>query len=84
MAQVHVARVGLFTVDQTGTRLDKCCPTTSINDLKNTRQEFLVLPDAGIPNSAGYPTLKAFLEAEAAAGFVLNHLDQSFAITYST
>lgn len=83
MAQVHVARVGLFTVNQSGVRIDKCCPTTSINDLKNTRQEFLVLPDAGIPSSAGYPTLKAFLEAEVAAGFVLNHLDQSMVITYN-
>ena len=83
MAQVHFARAGLFTVDQNGARLDKCCPTTSINELKNTRQEFLVLPDAGIPSTAGYPTLKAYLEAEAAAGFILQYLDQSIVVTYN-
>jgi len=84
MAEVHVARVGLFTTDQNGQRLDKCCPTTTINQMKDTRQEFLIIPDSTIPNSSGYPTIATFLKNEATAGFVLNHLDQSFCITYKT
>jgi hypothetical protein len=82
MAEVHVARVGLFTTDASGARLDKCCPTTTINEMKNTKMEFLVIPDSTIPNSAGYPTITAYLKLEAANGFILNHLDQSFLITY--
>jgi hypothetical protein len=81
MNEVHVARVGLFTVDSAGNRLDKCCPTTTINQLKDTRQEFLVIADPTIPNSSGYPTLTNYLKAEAASGFSLQHLDQSFVIT---
>lgn len=81
MNEVHVARVGLFTVDAAGNRLDKCCPTTTINQMKDTRLEFLVLPDSGIPNSSGYPSLTNYLKAEAASGFSLQHLDQSFVIT---
>lgn len=84
MVEVHVARVGLFTTDQSGQRLDKCCPTTSINQMKDTKQEFLVIPDASIPNSSGYPTISTFLKSEATSGFILNHLDQSFCITYKS
>jgi len=84
MAEVHVARVGLFTTNANGVRLDKCCPTTTINDMKNTKQEFLVIPDASIPNSAGYPTIANYLKLEVTSGFILNHLDQSFIITYKT
>jgi hypothetical protein len=81
MNEVHVARVGLFTVDSSGNRLDKCCPTTTINQMKDTRLEFLVIPDNSIPNSSGYPSLTNYLKAEASSGFSLQHLDQSLVIT---
>ena len=81
---VHVARVGLFTVDQNGTRIDKSSPNTTINQLRASRQEMLVIPDAAIASSANYPTVKTYLEAEAAAGFKLQHMDQSYVVTYNT
>lgn len=62
---VHTVRVGLFTVDQIGNRLDKSRGNHSIASMLNTRQEALVIPDAGIPTTAGYPTIKAYLEAES-------------------
>lgn len=82
MAQVHVARIGCFTVDQNGDRIDKSGASATINQMKNSSLEMLVIPDAGIPSSANYPTIKEYLIAEAALGYVLNHLDQSFVITY--
>jgi hypothetical protein len=78
---IHAARVGLFTTDSSGNRIDKCCNSISINELKQTSQEFLILPDQSIPNTSGYPTIKSYLQLEAADGFFLQHLDQSFVIT---
>ena len=81
---VHVVRVGLFTVDAANNqRINKNSPSTTFNQLKNTSMEALVIPDSGIPSSAGYPTIKEYLEAEAAAGYTLRHMDQSFIITYN-
>lgn len=79
---VHVARLGLYTVDSTGARIDKSGSSTAINTLKDTSLEFLVIPDASIPNSSGYPTIKTYLQNEAADDYELSHLDQSLIITY--
>lgn len=80
---IHVARVGLYTVDNNNVRIDKNSESTTINQLKNTKLEFLVIPDAAIPNSSGYPTLKEYLEAEASSNYVLSHMDQTTVVTYS-
>lgn len=82
MAQVHVVRTAPFTVDSYNNRIDKNNPTTTINDLKNTHLEHLVIPDDSIPTSSGYPTIREYLEAEAAIGFTLRYMDQTFIITY--
>ena len=78
---VHVARLGTFTVDANGNRIDKSSMTPSINTMKNTSLAQLVIPDSDYGNTAGYPTVKAYLTLEAAGGFKLRHLDQSFIIT---
>ena len=80
--QVHVARLGLYTVDGSGNRVDKSGTSASINTMKSTSMDFLVIPDTSIPNSAGYPTIKTYLEDEANDNFELSHLDQSYIITY--
>ena len=80
---IHVARVGLFTVDSsTGTRIDKESGTTTINQMKTMNHDHLVIPDADIANSASYPTVKLYLELEAGDDFVLGHLDQYMIVTY--
>jgi hypothetical protein len=80
---IHVARVGLFTVDSsTGVRIDKESGATTINQMKNINHDHLVIPDAGITNSANYPTVKSYLELEAGDDFILGHLDQYMIITY--
>ena len=80
--QVHVARIGLFTVDTNGQRINKNDPGTTIGQVLATSSEMLVIPDAAISSSTNYPTIKKYLEDEAAAGFMLQHLDQTFVITY--
>ena len=79
---VHIVRIGLFTTDVNGVRINKNSNSTTINQLKNTQQEFLIIEDASIASSAGYPTIKTYLEREALLGYQLRHLDQSFLITY--
>lgn len=78
---VHVARVGIFNVDSLGNRIDKSNPNTSINQLKATRQDALVIADSNYPNTAGYPTIKSYIEAESNAGYELLYMDSSFVIT---
>ena len=80
---VHFVRLGLFTVDINGARIDKSGPSASINTMKSTSMEFLVIPDAAVPNSSGYPTMKDFIKLEADDNFVLSHIDQSIIITYN-
>jgi len=80
---IHVARVGLFTVDRlTGLRIDKESGSTTINQLKNINHDHLVIPDTDISNSANYPTVKAYLELEANDDYVIGHIDQYMIITY--
>lgn len=78
---VHVARFGIFNVDALGERIDKNSPNTTINQLKSTRQDALVISDINLPNSIGYPTIKSYIEAESADGFELLYMDASFIIT---
>lgn len=80
---VHFVRLGLFTVDINGARIDKSGSGASINTMKSTSMEFLVIPDASVPNSSGYPTMKNFIQLEANNNFVVNYIDQSIIITYN-
>lgn len=79
---VHFVRLGLFTVDINGARIDKSGSGASINTMKSTSMEFLVIPDASVPNSSGYPTMKNYIQLEASNNFVVSHIDQSIIITY--
>jgi hypothetical protein len=81
---MHYVNVGTFTTDSSGNRIDKSSGTHSINTMLNTRLETLIIPAGDVPNSSSYPTIKAFLAAEADDGYVLYHLDQSICITYNT
>jgi hypothetical protein len=90
---VHVATLVLVHVDSsTGTVFVKESANfsdfISVNNPvdstpKTISTEFRILPDASIPNSAGYPTIKAYLEAENSGGFKFKHIDQTYVITES-
>ena len=80
---VHFVRLGLFTVDINGARIDKSGLGASINTMKSTSMEFLVIPDATVPNSSGYPTMREYIKLEADDNYVVSHIDQSIIITYN-
>lgn len=78
---VHTVRVGIFNVDASGNRIDKDSSATSINQLRYSRQEALVIPDSSIANSNNYPNIKTYIDAEAMDGYQLLYMDASFIIT---
>ena len=78
----HAVKLGLFSVDSTGTRIDKESGTTTINQMKSAELQHLVIPDTDVANSAGYPTVKSYLELEAADDYVLGYISQYSIITY--
>lgn len=78
---VHIVNTGLFKVDATGNVVLKDDSATLRQHL-STGMEHRVIPSADVPTSVGYPTVKEFLVLEAAAGYVLNHMDQTTIVTY--
>lgn len=79
---MHYVNIGLVTVGLNGTPVDKNDPSTTFNDVLSSSTEPRVLPDPNIPNSAGYPTIKQYLEDEAGDDYVLKYMDQYIIITY--
>lgn len=76
---IHLVKTGEFRVNSSNVIIDR--NIASIEDMLDARREFLVIPDAAIPNSASSPTIKAYLEAEAADGYDLAHMDQGIIVT---
>lgn len=79
---IHVAHVGFFPT-RNGAVVNKNDRNTSISDTLQTEHKHLVIPDDAIPNSAGYPTVDAYLKAEAVTNYVLFHMDQTTIVTYN-
>lgn len=79
---IHVARVALLSVDHLGNVLKKDDPNITIKQHLITSMDHRVIEDAAIPNTAGYPSVKNYLIAEAANDYVLNHMDQTTIVTY--
>lgn len=93
MAAAHVVNIVLVHVDsetheiftKDGSPLSKMTTpvTRATNRPRTFSTEHRVQPDATIPNSAGYPTIPAYITAEVAAGFRLAHMDQTYIVTQS-
>lgn len=64
-----------------GTPINKNSAT--IAQVQHSDTEMRVIADAAIASSAGNPTIKAYLEAEATAGFTLRHMDNQMIVTYN-
>lgn len=79
MAITNVARIGVFNVDALGNKIDK--ESSTVNSLRYSRQEHLIIQDDNIPNSFGYPTIREYIEAESDDGRVLMHVDQTLLVT---
>jgi len=81
MAEAHVVNVGLVHVGPQGSVIQK---SESIKAQLNFSTEHRVIPKSTVPNSADYPTVEAYIEAEAADDFILRHLGQYMIVTIKT
>lgn len=79
---VHVARVTVLSVDHLGNVLKKDDPSITLKQHLSTSMEHRVLEDAAIPSTANNPSVKAYIEAEAASNYVLQYMDQTTIVTY--
>lgn len=80
--QVHVAELTL--IQKTAAGSIKRRVEMTIEEALTASTEIRLIDDSDIPNTSGYPTLRGYLELEAADNFQLTHLDQSYVITYNT
>lgn len=68
-ADVEVVAVGLARVsDKDGSVFFGDTKNRTISENLQWHQELRVMPDADIPESSGYPTIKAYLKAMAGRG----------------
>ena len=83
MAQVHFVGFRIMRQTQDGRvyTVDNA-PGITIKDAMNFSQDYRVIADATVPSSGGNPTIKAYLEAEAALGFEPKHITQTFIVTW--
>jgi hypothetical protein len=79
---IHVARDTVLNVNAAGVVLRKDDHTKTLKDHMTGEMSHRVIEDANIPNSAGYPSVKTYLEAEAFNNYVLQHMDQNTIVTY--
>jgi len=81
--RAHYAQVELLHVNpDTGAIIDRNDPTQSIKSQLRMDIQARLIADSNIPNTSGNPTVKAYILAEAASGYVLGHIDQYIIITY--
>jgi len=78
---IHFANIGFLMVDQNGQVIPN--KSTEIKNVLNSSHEHRIIEDSNNPNSIGYPTIKGYLELEAASNYILQHLDQYNVITYN-
>ena len=79
---IHIARVGFFQVDRTGNVLKKDDDSTTLGQTLSGSSEHRIITDTSISTTTNNPTVKAYLEAEAAADYVMEYMDQNSIITY--
>jgi len=83
MSVAHTARIAVFNVDPVGNIVKKDDPNVSIKQQMQTQMSHLIIEDSAIPNSIGNPTVKAYIEAEAASDYVIHRMGQTEITTYS-
>lgn len=80
---VHVVSITLMTVNAVGTVVDKGSHSTTIGDImSNNSTQMRVVANSRVASSLTNPDIETYLRAEAAAGYVLRHIDNTSIITY--
>jgi hypothetical protein len=80
--QCHIVYVRPTPVDSTGTPFTKDQTSTTIKKMMTANTEMRIVPDPQVPNSANTPDIKTYVQAEAAAGWVVRYMDNTIIITY--
>jgi hypothetical protein len=83
---IRVANIKLTHVNALGNAVDKDAVGTTLETIRvSASQEHRVIPNgtgaAESPNSGGFPTVPAYLDAEAADDHALAYMDQYTIIT---
>ena len=83
--EVRVARVGLVQVSTNGDVFTKNEKRTMKEHLQTETQHRVLDSTAAVhapaPNSAGYPTIEQYVEAEAGDDFSIAYMDQNMIVT---
>lgn len=82
MAAVHVANMEYFKIAQDGSVYQSTDTTKTIKQALNFTNDWRIVVDSNIPNSANNPTLSQYLNLEVAAGFVPVQVLNTMVITY--
>lgn len=80
---IHFVYVSPRSVDYAGNILRKDDPSVTINQQLRSELSHRVVPDVNVPNSANYPDVKTYLQAEALDNYVVYHMDQNTIVTYN-
>ena len=80
MADAHVVRVGLRKIGpgSPGVLIQE---DSAVSAGLEFSAEHRIFPKDGVPNSADFPTIEVYIEAEATAGFILRHMSQNIIVT---
>ena len=80
--EIHYVNVRLVWVNALGNVVDKNDPATRLNDIRlAVTQEHRIMLNANVANSAGDPTVEAYLALEASNDFAFAYMDQTQLIT---
>jgi len=79
--QIHVVYVNMQNVNSLGTVV-KTDGNTPFKQRLDSTMEARIVEDPNISTSANSPTVKTYLELEAANDFVAEHLSQTMIVTY--
>lgn len=78
---VHFVYIALIRIAPDGSVYNTSNSSKTIKESLNFTTEHRIMPDPTIPNSASYPDIKTYLEAEAASGYEPVQVEQTFIVT---
>lgn len=78
---IHYAEIGLKRVAADGTVYSISDTKRPIKNALNFTTEHRIFPDTANANTNNFPTIRQYLNLEAAAGFQIVQIGQSFIIT---
>lgn len=79
--QIHVTYVNMQNVNSLGVVV-KTDGNTPLKQRLDSTMEARVIEDSNIPNTINSPTIKTYLELEAADDFVAEYISQTMIVTY--